>query len=141
METTATLTTPQITDPKGPQDFSQPITIRWDPMGTPDIRGWWLCVGTLEADIEEGDWNILSGDMQLNRHMTIDLSDRSNVQGLRVQLLCTVQDNEVDPPERTIVLDPIVFPSKKFAPVFEALSNSMADEQKKKLGGHHPMPT
>lgn len=57
----------------------------------------------------------------LNRHMTLDVSDRPKVKGLRVQLMCTVQDNHVDCGERTMVLEPIVIPSKKFAPVFEAL--------------------
>jgi len=136
--TTAAVATPKITEPQEePQDFSKPITIRWDPRETPDVTGWWLCVGSL--DVEEGDWDILSGDMRLNKHLTIDVSDRPHVKGLRVQLLCTVKDNDLDPPERTMVLDPIVFPSNKFASVFEALS-SIADEQKK-VGGHHPMPT
>jgi len=53
--TTTAMTTPGITEPKGLQDFSQPITIKWDSMGTPDVTGWWLCVGTLEPDIEVGE--------------------------------------------------------------------------------------
>lgn len=143
MKTTAATTraaaaTPVITDPQGPQDFSKPITIRWDPKETPDVTGWWLCVGTLETDVKEGDWNILSGDLRLNRHLVIDVSDRPKVKGLQVQLLCTVKDNDLDPPERTMVLDPIVIQNKNFAPIFEALSHSTADEQKK-TGGHHPI--
>ena len=137
--TTAAVATPKITHPQGPQDFCQPVTIRWEPMGTPNVKGWWLCVGTLEAEVQEGDWNILSGDLQLQRHLTIDVSDRPNVKGLRVQLLCTVQDNDLESGERTMVLDPIVIPSNKFATVFEALA-SITDDQKKKTGGHHPMP-
>jgi len=141
--TTAAVATPGIRDPQGPQDFSQPITIRWDPgeIRDADVLGWWLCVGTLEADIEEGDWNILSGDMRLNRHLIIDVSDRPKAKGLRVQLLCTVKDRNLDPPERTMVLDPIVIPSNKFASVFEVLS-SIAHEKKKKkkTAEHHPMP-
>jgi hypothetical protein len=144
--TTAAVATPEITDPQGPQDFSKPITIRWHPKGTPHVTGWWLCVGTLETGVAEGDWNILSGDMRLNRYQTIDVSDQPHVKGLMVQLLCTVQDNEVDPstgkrldpPERTIVLDPMVIPNNKFASAFEAVA-SIADDQKKKTGGHHPM--
>lgn len=54
MKTTAAMTMPRITAPDGPQDFSHPVTIRWDPMETPDVMGWWLCVGTLEADVQEG---------------------------------------------------------------------------------------
>jgi hypothetical protein len=140
--TTAAMTTPGITEPQGLQDFSQPITIRWDSMGTPDVTGWWLCVGTLEPDVEVGEWNILSGDMQANKHLTIDVSDRPNVKGLRVQLLCTVKDNDLDPPERTMVLDPIVIPSDKFATVYEALASIAADQEKKKqqqTAGLHPM--
>ncbi|THJ17014.1 MAG: hypothetical protein CAF45_016885 [Nitrospira sp. CG24E] len=137
MEKIAAVTMPGITEPEGaPQDFSKPITIRWDPRGTPDVTGWWLCVGTL--DVKEGDWNILSGDMRLNRHLTIDLSDQRHVKGLRVQLLCSVKDNDLDPPERTMVLDPIVIPSNEFASTFEALA-SIEDEQKQ-VGGHHHMP-
>src|SRR5438105_667841 len=137
METTAAVTTPVITDPKGvPQDFSKPITIRWDPKGTLDVTGWWLCVGTL--DKEKGDWDILSGDMRKNTHLTIDVSDQPHVKGLRVQLLCSVKDNDLDPPERTMVLDPIVIQNKNFAPVFEAVS-SIADEPKRKTGEDHPM--
>lgn len=107
METTAAM--PQITHPKGPQDFSKPFTIRWDPMGTPNVRGWWLCVGT--GDVTEGDWNIFSGDCRLNRQTAIDVSDRPNLKEMRVQLLCTVQDNELDTGERTMVLEPIVIKS------------------------------
>ena len=138
--TTAAVAAPEITDPQGPQDFSKPITIRWDPKETPNVEGWWLCVGTLEADVEAGDWNILSGDMRLNTHLTIDVSDRRKAKGLMVQLLYSVKDNDLDPPERTMVLDPIVIPSNKFASVFEALA-SIADENKtkKKTAGHHLM--
>ena len=144
MKTTAAMTavamaTPEITDPQGPQDFSKPITIRWDPKETPDVTGWWLCVGTLEADVEEGDWNILSGDMRKNTHLTIDVSDRPKAKGLRVQLLCIVKDNGLDPPERTMVLDPIVIPSNKFASVFEALASIKGEQKKKETAGHHPM--
>ena len=144
METTAATTTtavakPEITDPQGPQDFCKPITIRWHPKGTPDVEGWWLCVGTLEADVEEGDWNILSGDMRKNTHLTIDVSDRPKAKGLRVQLLCTVKDNDLDPPERTMVLDPIVIPSNKFASVFEALASIQGEQKKKQTAGHHHM--
>ena len=141
METTAAVTTPEITKPEKdqPQDFSKPITIEWDPMGTPNVTGWWLCVSTLDADVMEGDWNILSGDMRLNRRLTIDVSDRPHIKGLRVQLLCSVKDNDLDPPERTMVLDPIVIPSNKFAAVYEVLA-SITDEQKQ-VDGHHSMPT
>jgi hypothetical protein len=137
--TSAAMTTPGITEPQGLQDFSKPITIRWDSMGTPNVTGWWLCVGTLEPDVEVGDWNILSGDMRANKHLTIDVSDRSKAKGLMVQLLCTVQDNELDPPERTMVLDPIVIPSNKFASVFEALASIAADQKQQQTAGHHPM--
>ena len=130
--TTAAVAAPKITHPQGPQDFCQPVTIRWEPMGTPNVIGWWLCVGTLEADVEEGDWNILSGDLQLQRHLTIDVSDRPNVKGLRVQLQCTVQDNDLDCGERTMVLDPIVIPSDKFTSVYEAIASIAADLEKKK---------
>ena len=78
-------------------------------MGTPDVTGWWLCVGTI--DVKEGNWNIFSGDFGLNRKTTIDLSDRPNLNGIRVQLLCTIQDNELDTCERTMVLEPIVIKS------------------------------
>ncbi len=148
MTTTAAKTTPRITEPnkKVPQDFSQPITFRWDPGKIPDrdVKGWWLCVGTLETDVKEGDWNILSGDMRLNRHLTIDVSDRQHVKGfkgLRVQLLFSVKDNDLDPPERTMVLDPIVFVSHKYRSVVEALA-IIADEKKnkkKEVVGHHPI--
>jgi hypothetical protein len=147
---TAAMKMPGITEPQGLQDFSQPITIRWDSMGTPDVTGWWLCVGTLEPDVEVGDWNILSGDMQANKHLTIDVSDRPKAKGLMVQLLCTVRedkevdpDKRLDPPERTMVLDPIVIPSNKFASVFEALAIIAADQEKQQqqqqTEGHHPI--
>lgn len=143
METTAVKTMPGIIEPdmKVTQDFSQPITFRWDPGKIPDkdVKGWWLCVGTL--DVEEGDWDILSGDMRLNKHLTIDVSDQPHLKGLRVQLLCTVKDNDLDPPERTMVLDPIVFVSHKYRSVVEALA-IIADEKKnkkKEVVGHHPI--
>ncbi len=105
--------TPQITDPKEPQAFNKPFTIRWDPMGTSNVTGWWLCVGTVE-DVKgenEGNWNIFSGDFGLNKQTAIDVSDRPNLKGIWVQLLCTVQDNELDTGERTMVLEPIVIKS------------------------------
>ena len=111
MATTETFAKPQITDPKEPQDFSKPITIRWDPMGTPDVLKWWLCVGTIADGVKEGDWNILSGDLGLNRKTIIDVSDWTNlngINGIRVQLLCTVKDTSfVDTGERTMVLEPV----------------------------------
>jgi len=143
--TTAAVATPGITEPDNEvtQDFSQPITFRWDRREIPetDVLGWWLCVGTLETKVEEGDWNILSGDMRRNTHLTIDVSDRwkdKGFKGLRVQLLCSVKDHDLDPPERTMVLDPIEFVSNKFATVLEVVS-SIADEKKKKAAGHQSM--
>mgnify|MGYP001365201199 CR=1 FL=1 len=109
MLTTATEATPQIISPKEPQDFSKPFTIRWDPMGTPNVTGWWLCIGTM--GVEEGLWNIFSGDVGLNRKTTIDLSDWPNLNGISAQLLCAVQDKELDTGERTMVLEPIVIKS------------------------------
>ena len=108
-------------------------------MGTPDVIGWWLCVGTLEAEVDDGDWNVLSGDMRSRQAITIDVSDLTKAKGLRVQLLCTVTDNNLDPPERTMVLEPILIPNEKFADVFKAFMKSMAQKQKT-IGGHHHMP-
>jgi len=102
-----TIASPQITEPMEPQDFSKPVTIRWDPLGTPNVKGWWLCVGTLEA--AEGDWNIFSDHCYQATETTIDVSKTyPNLKGIRVQLLCEVKDDELDTRERTMVVDPIV---------------------------------
>jgi hypothetical protein len=107
MRTKEITTEPQITESTEPQDFGKPVTIRWDPMGTPNVKGWWLCVGTLETD--EGDWNIFSDHCYLATETPIDVSKTyPNLKGIRVQLLCTVKDDELDMGERTMVLEPIV---------------------------------
>jgi hypothetical protein len=83
-----TITEPQITAPMEPQDFSKLITIRWDPMDTPNVTEWWLC--------------------HLDRELTIDVSGQSNLMEITVQLLCTVTyDDEFGTSERTMVLEPV----------------------------------
>ena len=108
-----TIATPQITDPKEPQDFSKPITIRWNPMGE-DVLGWWLCVGTVPSDIKkdrDGDWNLLSEDMGQRTEETIAVPNPSVTSGIRVQLLYIIIDKSLDPPKKAVVLEPIVIKS------------------------------
>lgn len=107
MAMTETIMTPQITEPQDLSDFSKPITIRWSPMSE-EVLGWWLCVGTVQSNIKEGDWNLLSEDMGDRTEKTICIPDPQAVSGLRVQLLYTVPDKSLDPPERTVVPEPIV---------------------------------
>ncbi|MBS0166741.1 MAG: hypothetical protein JSR29_11715 [Nitrospira sp.] len=98
---------PQIIAPMEPQDFSKPITIRWNPVDT-EVLSWWLCIGTMQPNEDEGDWNIASEDIGRQTEKTIDLSLLPRLSGIRVQLLSTVVDQSLVPPERTIVLEPIV---------------------------------
>jgi len=111
MSMTETIAQPQITEPLEPQDFSKPVTIRWDPMGTPGVKRWWLCVGTVQKDVVDGDWNIISEDWGKQTETTIHVHNPEEITGIRVQLLCTVVDESTDPPESTMVLDPIVIKS------------------------------
>lgn len=111
MSMTETIARPQITEPLEPQDFSKPVTIRWDPMGTPGVKRWWLCVGTVQKDVVDGDWNILSEDMGQQTEKTIHVSNPAEITGIRVQLLCTVVDESTNPPESTMVLEPVVIKS------------------------------
>lgn len=101
-----TITEPQITAPMEPQDFSKLITIRWDPMDTPNVTEWWLCVGT--GSVKVGNWDIFSASCHLDRELTIDVSAQSNLMEITVQLLCTVTyDDEFGTSERTMVLEPV----------------------------------
>lgn len=112
MSMTETIARPQITEPLEPQDFSKPVTIRWDPMGTPRVKRWWLCVGTVQKDVVDGDWNIISENWGQETTVTIHVHNPAEITGIRVQLLYTVDDESADPPESTIVLDPIVIQSR-----------------------------
>jgi len=107
MTMTETSARPQIIEPTGPCDFRKPVTIRWDPMGTPEVKGWWLCVGT--ADAKEGDWNICSEDFELSTEKIFDFSNQPDLQGIRIQLLCMVPDNNLKDGDRSaMVLDPML---------------------------------
>ena len=115
MSMTETIARPQITEPLEPQDFSKPVTIRWDPMGTQGVKRWWLCVGTVQKDVMDGDWNIISEDWRQETTVTIHVHNHEHnleeIIGIRVQLLCTVEDDSTDTAESTMVLDPIVIES------------------------------
>lgn len=104
METKEITTEPQIIEPKEAQDFSKPFTVRWDPMERKNVKTWWLCAGTVEADVKEGDWNLFSESSDENREKTIDVSHLKDLKAIRIQLLCTLDD----PNEGTMVLEPIV---------------------------------
>jgi len=98
--------TPQILEPRDGQDFSKPITIRWGLMDT-EVLNWWLSVGTIQPCDDSGNWDILSEDMNQHTERIVDLSAVPELNGIRVQLLATVGDDSLVPPERTIVSEPV----------------------------------
>ncbi len=98
---------PQIFEPKAGQDFSKPITIRWGLLEA-EVVNWWLSIGSIQPCDEEGNWDVLSEDMNQRTERTVDLSSLAELTGVRVQLLATVRDESLVPPERTIVAEPVV---------------------------------
>ena len=72
----------EITHPTGPQDFTQPFSIRWRGVGA-GVTRWWLCAGT-----SDGEWDVLSADMGTKLRAAIDVSDlSSDVKKLYVRLV------------------------------------------------------
>lgn len=98
---------PQMFEPRDGQDFSKPITIRWGLLDT-EVVNWWLSIGSLQPSDDEGNWDILSEDMNQHTERTVDLSSLAELTGVQVQLLATVRDESLVPPERTIVSEPVV---------------------------------
>lgn len=103
----ASAVSPLIVEPRDGHDFSKPITIRWGLMDT-EVVNWWLSIGSIQPCDEEGNWDILSEDMNRHTERTVDLSSLAELSGVRVQLLATVRDESLVPPERTIVSEPVV---------------------------------
>jgi len=97
---------PQILEPRDGHDFHKPITIRWGLMET-EVVNWWLSIGSIQPCDDEGNWDILSEDMNQHTERTVDLSSVADLSGVRVQLLATVRDDSLVPPERTIVSEPV----------------------------------
>jgi hypothetical protein len=102
---------PQILEPREGQDFHKPIIIRWGLLDT-EVVNWWLSIGSIQPCDEEGNWDILSEDMNLHTERTVDLSSVAELSGVRVLLLATVRDDALMPPERTIVSDPVVIKNR-----------------------------